>query len=60
MYVGHTNLVYNVLTFELELVLVALYAGGENWFGVDAVATRHKFSLFKLKKIECKQDSYSC
>jgi hypothetical protein len=31
-------------------VLVALYAGGENWFGVDAVAIRHKFSLFKLKK----------
>jgi hypothetical protein len=31
-------------------VLVALYAGGENWFGVDAVATRHNFSLFKLKK----------
>jgi hypothetical protein len=38
-------------------VLVALYAGGENWFGVDAVATRHKFSLFKFKKIECKQNS---
>jgi hypothetical protein len=44
------------ITFEL--VLVALYAGGENsLFGVDAVATRHKFSLFKLKKIECKQNS---
>jgi hypothetical protein len=53
-YVGHTTW---FITFELELVLVALYAGGENWFGVDAVATRHKFSFFKLKKIECKQDS---
>ena len=31
-------------------MLVALYAGGENWFGVDAVATRHNFSLFKFKK----------
>jgi hypothetical protein len=38
-------------------VLVALYAGGENWFGVDAVATRHKCSIFKFKKIECKQNS---
>ena len=37
------------ITFELNVVLVTLYASSENWFGVDAVATRHNSAFLNLK-----------